>query len=331
MLRKLINFKWEARPITPGTVVTALCFLATRSKSGLGKFSQCIQRQTANKCHCPYAYLWSNKVEKKMLLPWSFRHQKIIFNWSRTYTTEVQGIPPYGQTIAMSQLEIVKAILLEGRGIYKALWRSLFWKYEGHSSVYSMTDWKWPMKLLNIQLKIQLNCSHNFAQIRVGKTTIIEMNRANGHMGIKENSQHRTPLGCGTGRLCLWLKENHAGLAASHEKQQPEPVLHTAGPTAGERGGDAHGSILLWCHQLDTSPAEWGISSQAHQKELQLLEWPPAEPETGQQLVGLVFSHSWQPLNTGSVSLECYWKLGWVRKMNSAKEFAHSGEYITFN
>lgn len=65
MLRKLINFKWEARPITPGTVVTALCFLATRSKSGLGKFSQCMQRQTANKCHCPYAYLWSNKVEKK--------------------------------------------------------------------------------------------------------------------------------------------------------------------------------------------------------------------------------------------------------------------------
>lgn len=154
-----------------------------------------------------------------MLLPWSFRHQKIIFNWSRTYTTEIQGIPPYGYTIAMSQLEIVKAILLEGRGIYKALWRPLFWKYKGHSSVYSMTDWKWPMKLLNIQLKIQLNYSHNFAQMRVGKTTIIEMNGANGHMGMKETSQHRTPLGCGTGRLCLWLKENHAGLAASHEKE----------------------------------------------------------------------------------------------------------------
>lgn len=124
------------------------------------------------------------------------------------------------------------------------------------------------MKLLNIQLKIQLNYSHNFAQMRVGKTTIIEMNRANGHKGMKETSQHRTPLGCGTGRLCLWLKENRAGLAASHEKEQPEPVL----PTADERGGDAHRSILLWCHQPDTSPAEWGISSQAHQKELQLPE-----------------------------------------------------------
>lgn len=92
------------------------------------------------------------------------------------------------------------------------------------------------MKLLNIQLKIQLNYSHNFAQMQVGKITIIEMNGANRHMGMKETSQHRTPLGCGTGRLCLWLKENRAGLAASHEKEQPEPVLPTAGHTADERG-----------------------------------------------------------------------------------------------
>lgn len=161
------------------------------------------------------------------------------------------------------------------------------WKYEGHSLVYSMADWKWPVKLLNIQLKIQLNYSYNFAQIRVGKITIID--RANGHLGMKGTGQHRAPLGCGA---FLWLKENHAGLAASHEcksfptheKQQPEAVLPIAGWSADERGGDAHLSTLLWCHQLDPSPAEWAISSQAHQKELELPEWPSAQPEMEQQL-----------------------------------------------
>lgn len=285
MLRKPINFKWEARPISPWTVAIALCFLATRSKSGLGKFSQCMQRQTENKCHCTYTYLWSNKVRKKMLLPWSFRHQKIIFNWSRTCTTEIQGTQLYGNNIATSQQEIVKAVLVEGRQIYKALC-SLFWKYKVHSLVCSMTGWKWPVKLLNIQLKIQLYYSHNFDQIRAGKTTIKDMNRANRHMRMKETGQYRTPSGCGTGRCgtSLWLKENHAGLAARHKRQQPEALLTTIGRTADERGGDAHLSILLWYPQIDPSPAEWGISAQAHQKELQLPEWPPAQPEMGQQV-----------------------------------------------
>lgn len=70
---------------------------------------------------------------------------------------------------------------------------------------------------------------------------------------------------------------------ASHEKQQPEAVLPTGRWTAYERGDDARFSILpsalvlpvAASALLDTTPAEQSISSQAHQKKLQLPKQAP--------------------------------------------------------
>lgn len=42
--------------------------------------------------------------------------------------------------------------------------------------------------------------------------------------------------------------------------------------------------FLLWCHKLDTAPADQNISSQAHQKKLQLPKRPTAQPKVGQWL-----------------------------------------------
>lgn len=65
--RKLISFKWEAKPTTP----QARCFLPTRSKPGVGKFSRHTQRHTANKYElwCTYHWgSWTSSIQLKIQL-----------------------------------------------------------------------------------------------------------------------------------------------------------------------------------------------------------------------------------------------------------------------
>lgn len=255
MLRKMINSKWEARPIPPWTAETALSFLATRSKSGLGNsVSTCKDRQQTSVIALMHIFE-QIKGRGGKLLPWSFRHQKVIFNWSRTYTTEIQGIQPYCCPIATSQLETVKAILLEGRGIYSTLWTALFWKYDTGSVWCMQRQWEWPVKLLNIQLKIQLNYSHNFAQIRVGKTTITDTNRANctWEWRTLASTGHLQAVGlAGEGLSFDWRKTMLDWQQAMRSSSQRLHCLLQG--VLQMRGGDAPLSTLLWLTHLPAWP-----------------------------------------------------------------------------
>ena len=127
------------------------------------------------------------------------------------------------------------------------------------------------------------------ACIGVGKTTITCKNRAYWHAWMKESSQHRTPLGCGTQRY-----------------RQAVPLVGAKPRRSGGKSWEAAPGGCATCWEMDcmrekgwhiflpiafcfgatsccTSPARcntWRtISSQTHQK-LQLPERPP-----GQQLV----------------------------------------------
>ena len=148
-------------------------------------------------------------------------------------------------------------------------------------------DWERPLKLLNIQLKIQLTYSRNDARIGVGKTTIICRNRACWHTWMKETSQHRTPLGCRTQgyRQAVHLvggKPRRSGGKPWEEAAAGGFTTYWEMDCMWERM--MHISpywFLLWCYQLDTTPAERNISSQAHQKKLQLPKRPLATAQNG--------------------------------------------------
>lgn len=172
--------------------------------------------------------------------------------------------------------------------------------------MYSVMDWKWPLKLLNIQLKIQLIYSHNHAWMRAGKTTITCRNRAHWHTWMKETSQHRTPLGCGT--------------------QGHRQAVHLVGGKGGKPWEAAAGGCTTywemdclwergWCTFLHIALCFGATScciSPARHNPCRTEYFFPGPPEEvtasqastgmGQWQVRADVSQEWQSLNTGSVT-----------------------------
>lgn len=137
-----------------------------------------------------------------------------------------------------------------------------------------MTDWKWSVKLLNIQLKIQLNYSHNFAQIRVGKSTIIDTSRANSPWEWRTlaSTGHLQGMGlAGVGLPFDWRKTMLDWQQATRTAARG-CTTYCRMHCRWERGWCTSPHIALvppaW-----PKPCRMGHFFQAHQKELQLPEW----------------------------------------------------------